>query len=129
MASMTTNLMTTKLLNARDIFNRIDVLELRKSLDPNLTLFIDKVVYQIAHEYFPTLVNIITKDEWDDIIAKILIDFDDIFFPTFLSVIQENLEYILDIDDLVVTACVEKKELLNRIFEECGAKVGIILHT
>ena len=124
MANMTTDLMKSKLLNVQEIFRRIDIKNLRKSLDPYLTLYIDRLVHGIAQRYLSVLWTVMTIDERDSIVARVLIDFDNKFFPLFITVLQENIEFVLDINDVVVRVCVQRKELLNRIFEECGAKVS-----
>ncbi len=37
---------------------------------------------------------------------------------------QANIHSVLDIEDMVVSACVRNKRIVNRIFQECGEKVS-----
>ena len=46
------------------------------------------------------------------------------FLTAFIADMQANIYHVLDIKEMCVTACVNNKEIVNRIFQECGEKVG-----
>jgi hypothetical protein len=40
---------------------------------------------------------------------------------------QANIYHVLDIKEMCVTACVNNKKIVNRIFQECGEKASAIV--
>jgi hypothetical protein len=50
------------------------------------------------------------------------------FLTAFIADMQANIYHVLDIKEMCVTACVNNKKIVNRIFQECGEKASIVLH-
>ena len=49
------------------------------------------------------------------------------FLTAFVLDMQNNIEEILDIKEMCVSACVKNKEIVNQIFQECGEKEFIFI--
>jgi hypothetical protein len=45
------------------------------------------------------------------------------FLTAFIADMQANIHSVLDIEEMCVSACIQNKRIVNRIFEECGEQV------
>ena len=50
------------------------------------------------------------------------------FLTTFIADMQANVYNIFDIKEMAVTACVENRALVNKIFQECGDKASSLYY-
>eukprot|EP00804_Cyclotella_cryptica_P018302 CCRYP_017667-RA/>CCRYP_017667-RA protein AED:0.06 eAED:0.06 QI:166/1/0.8/1/0.5/0.4/5/1199/414 len=121
MASVCFDLMTTKLLNLKEIFNRLDPKKFGEVMEDALLLMLDTVVNEVAMEYMPTVWTRLPKEVKDELIVVMNIESES-FLVGFMEEIKEHVDDVLDIKEMTVSACVQEKKLVNKIFLECGDK-------
>ena len=123
MASVCFDLMTTKLLNMKEIFDRLDPQKFGEVMEDALLLLLDTVVDEVALKYMPSVWNRLPKEVKDELIVVMNIESES-FLVGFMDDIKEHIEDVLDIKTMTVSACVREKKLVNKIFLECGDKVS-----
>ena len=121
MASVCFELMTTKLLNLQEIFNRLDPTQFSLVMEDALLLMLDDIVNNVALQYLPKVWSNLPKSIKDEIIVIMNIESEK-FMSSFMTDVTTHVDDILDIKQMTVEACVHNKQLVNSIFEECGAK-------
>lgn len=126
MASVCFDLMTTKLLNMKEIFNRLDPRKFGEVMEDALLLMLDTVVNEVAMQYMPNVWVRLPKEVKDELIVVMNIESES-FLVSFMDDIKEHIEDVLDIKKMTVEACVKNKMLVNKIFQECGDKVCFFL--
>jgi uncharacterized membrane protein YheB (UPF0754 family) len=122
MASVCFDLMTTKLLNMKEIFDRLDPRKFGEVMEDALLLMLDTVVNEVAMEYMPSVWSRLPKEVKDELIVVMNIESES-FLVGFMDDIKMHIEDVLDIKTMTVSACVREKRLVNKIFLECGDKV------
>lgn len=126
MASVCFDLMTTKLLNMKEIFDRLDPKKFGEVMEDALLLMLDTVVNEVAMEYMPGVWMRLPKEVKDELIVVMNIESES-FLVGFMDDIKEHIEDVLDIKKMTVSACVREKRLVNKIFLECGDKVCSVI--
>ena len=121
MASVCFELMTTKLLNLQEIFNRLEPTQFSLVMEDALLLMLDDIVNSVAVQYIPKTWSNIPKSIKDEVIVIMNIESEK-FMSAFMTDVKSHVDDILDIKQMTVEACVRNKRLVNSIFEECGAK-------
>jgi hypothetical protein len=124
MASVCFDLMTTKLLNLKEIFDRLDPIRFGQVMEDALLLMLDTIVNEVADKYMPGVWSRLPNELKDELIVVMNIESDS-FLVGFMEEIKEHIEDILDIKEMTVSACVREKKLMNNIFLECGDKVRV----
>lgn len=120
-ANKTFDLMTTRLLDFKEIFSRIDPIQFAKVMEDPILLLIDETINEVANEYMPNVWNKLPKDVRDDIVVSNLAgDECTAFVAGFLKDLQENVDDIIDLKSYCVRKCVENKEIMLKIFHGCG---------
>ena len=112
--------MLEKLLNVKEIFSRLDPEEFSNVMDRGLILLIDRIISETAMEYMPRVWKGLPDDVKDEIVVKASIESNQKFLKLFMQDMQEHIDDVLDIRHMSVTACVQNKALMNKIFQECG---------
>jgi len=120
MARKAVDLMLEKLLNVKEIFSRLDAEEFSNVMDRGLILLIDRIISETAMEYMPRVWKGLPDDVKDEIVVKASIESNQKFLKLFMQDMQEHIDDVLDIRHMSVTACVQNKALMNKIFQECG---------
>jgi hypothetical protein len=125
MASVCFDLMTTKLLNLKEIFDRLDPKKFGEVMEDALLLMLDTVVNEVAMQYMPSVWSRLPKEVKDELIVVMNIE-SDTFLVGFMEDMKEHIYDVLDVKEMTVSACVREKKLVNKIFLECGDKVSDI---
>lgn len=121
MASVCFELMTTKLINLKEIFDRLEPEKFSEVMEDALLLMLDTIVNDVAMKYMPGVWSNLPKEVKDEVIVMMNIESDQ-FMAAFMEDVKANIDDILDIKKMTVEACVREKRLVNSIFQECGAK-------
>eukprot|EP00568_Trieres_chinensis_P014596 CAMPEP_0183329326 /NCGR_PEP_ID=MMETSP0160_2-20130417/84737_1 /TAXON_ID=2839 ORGANISM="Odontella Sinensis, Strain Grunow 1884" /NCGR_SAMPLE_ID=MMETSP0160_2 /ASSEMBLY_ACC=CAM_ASM_000250 /LENGTH=409 /DNA_ID=CAMNT_0025497515 /DNA_START=34 /DNA_END=1263 /DNA_ORIENTATION=+ len=121
MASICFDLMTTKLLDVREIFHRLDPKKFGEVMEDGLLLLMDGIVDEVARTYMPKAWEKLPKDVKDEIVIA-MDRASGTFLEKFMYDMREHVDDVLDIKNMTVSACVENKPLVNKIFQECGDK-------
>lgn len=121
MAARSVDLMTTKLLNTREIFSRLQPERFSEVMEKGVLLLLDEIINEVANTYMPNVWNNLTDEVRDEIV--IVADRESPKFLTaFMHDMQEHIDDVLDIKHMCVSAYVENKQLLNDMFLECGGE-------
>jgi uncharacterized membrane protein YheB (UPF0754 family) len=126
MASLSFDLMTTRLFNIREVFNRLDPARFAEVMDDAVLLLMDKVINEVAMEYMPIAWSNMPKEVKDDIIVTADNE-SNAFMTHFMADMQEHVEDVVDIKQMCVNACVENRHLIVKIFQECGDKEFVFI--
>mmetsp|Transcript_8509 Transcript_8509/g.17719 ORF Transcript_8509/g.17719 Transcript_8509/m.17719 type:complete len:415 (-) Transcript_8509:110-1354(-) len=121
MASVCFDLMTTKLLNIKEIFDRLRPEKFGEVMEDALLLMLDTIVNEVAMDFMPGVWSQLPKEVKDEIIVVMDIESES-FLSSFMEDIKAHIDDILDIKQMTVSACVREKRLVNKIFQECGEK-------
>jgi hypothetical protein len=121
MASISFDLMTTKLFNIQDVFNRLDPKKFAEVMDDAVLLLMDKVINEVAEQYMPDTWADIPQEVKNDIVVTADSESNN-FMATFMKDMQTHVDDVVDIKEMCVNACVENKHLIVKIFLECGDK-------
>ena len=119
MASISFDLMTTKLFNIHDIFQRLDPKRFAVVMEDAVLLMMDAVIGEVANEYMPAAWSKIPQEVKDDIIVTADRESTK-FMSAFMKDMQTHVDDVVDIKEMCVRACVDNKHLIVKIFLECG---------
>jgi uncharacterized membrane protein YheB (UPF0754 family) len=119
MASISFDLMTTRLLNIQEVFNRLDPAKFAEVMDDAVLLLMDKVVNEVAMEYMPQTWSGMPKEVKDDIVVTADSE-SNAFMTEFMADMQAHVDDVVDVKEMCVNACVQNKDLIVKIFQECG---------
>ena len=126
MATVTFDLMTTRLIKISDIFARLEPDRFAEVMDDAVLLMMDQIINEVANEYMPKTWKNIPKDVRDDIVVSANSESGK-FLSAFMKDMQENVDDVVDIKEMAVKACVSNKHLIVKIFQECGEKEFIFI--
>jgi len=126
MASVCFDLMTTKLIDMKEIFNRLDPSKFSEVMEDPLLLMLDLIVNDVAMKYMPKVWSNLPQEVKDEVVVVMNIESDQ-FMMTFMEEVKAHIDDILDIKEMTVSACVREKRLVNKIFQECGDKEFIFI--
>ena len=121
MASRCFDLMTQKLLNVQEQFNRLDPKRFSEEMEEGVLLMIDSIIEEVAMEYMPLAWKELPQEVRDEMIVVADLSSSS-FLTAFMADMVEHIEDVVDIKDMTVTACVRERELMVKVFKECGEK-------
>ena len=121
MATICFELMTTKLLDVHEIFNRLQPDKFSEVMEDGLLLLMDSIINEVADEYMPNVWRKLPQDVKNEVVVM-ADNASGEFLSAFMADMQENIDDVLDIKEMTVRACVNNKPLVNKIFQECGDK-------
>lgn len=121
MASISFDLMTTRLFNIQEVFHRLDPHRFAEVMDDAVLLLMDQVINEVAMEYMPQTWADIPQAVKDDIVVTADSESNN-FLTQFMKDMQDHVDDVVDIKEMCVNACVENKHLIVKIFQECGDK-------
>jgi len=126
MASICFDLMTARLFSIHEIFGRLDPKRFAEVMDDAVLLMMDQIINEVAEEYMPETWRTIPKEVKDDIVVTADHESGE-FLKSFMKDMQAHVEDVCDIKEMSVKACVENKQLIVKIFQECGYKEFIFI--
>ncbi|GAA1941830.1 DUF445 family protein [Amycolatopsis minnesotensis] len=117
MATTATDMLTTNLVDPKEIFSRLDPEQLAKEIEEPLLRVVEDVTREVMEQYQPRLWEVLpngaqqlllrrVQTEAPKAIAKIMRD------------IAGNIDDVLDLKHMVVTNLVRDKALLNRLIRD-----------
>ena len=126
MASVTFDLMTTKLLNMKEIFDRLDPKVFAEVMEDATLLMLDDIINEIGMRYISKFWMNLPQEVKDEIIVGISIESDE-FLLTFMKELKAHIDDVLDLKEMIVSAVVRRKQLMVQVFQECGKKEFIFI--
>ena len=119
MASIACDTMTTKLIRPKDIFDRLDPDRIAEEIEKPLLDAVEEITRSVAAKFSPGLWEAAPESVKNMIIHRIQAEAPNIVRDIMLD-IKGNIDAVFDLKDMVVTALLRDKPLLNRIFLEAG---------
>lgn len=119
--SKTVDLVTSKLLNIREVFQKLDPTQFSESVSEGSLLMLDEVINEVFGQSFPKVWSKLPQDVKDEIVVMAYKEHP-ILLSNLMQDMKDNIEDVLDIKHMVVTEIVAKKHLLGNIFLEIGDK-------
>lgn len=126
MASISFDLMTQKLFNIKDIFARLDPQKFSEVMEDAMLLMMDEILSEILEKYMGEAWTSLPKEVQDDVIVTAEGDANE-FMASFMTDLQIHFDDVMDLKTMCVGKCVENKDLLIKIFQECGDKEFIFI--
>lgn len=126
MASIAFELMTTKLFNIKEIFHRLNPVRFAEVMDDAVLLMMDEIIDEVAMEYMPEAWKNLPQEVKDDVVVTTDQECGT-FLRDFMKDMQDHVDDVVDIKHMTVTACVANKDLIIKIFQECGDKEFVFI--
>ncbi|MEV6445892.1 DUF445 domain-containing protein [Amycolatopsis sp. NPDC051716] len=121
MASIACDTMTEQLIKPAEVVARLDAGRIAKEIEKPLLAGVEDIVREVAAHYQPGL--------WESLpvrVQRLVIERVQHESPRMvaavLDLIKSDVDSVFDLKGMVVTSLVKDKRLLNRIFQEAGAK-------
>ena len=121
MASTCFDLITTKLLNVQEQFNRLDPKRFSEVMESGLLLLIDEVLDEVGMEYMPHIWMDLPQDVKDELVVVADLSSSN-FLTAFMADMVAHIEDVVDIKEMTVSACVRERRLMVTVFKQCGEK-------
>ncbi|KAF0682633.1 Aste57867_25270 [Aphanomyces stellatus] len=119
MARMAVRIMTSQLLDVREVFSRIDPKQVSKELEPILFSTIRDIVETMALKYNPSLWSVLPTSVKDEIVEKVKEEAPK-HIEEMMVEIKEHIDDVFDLEDMVVSNMMKDKQLLVNMFVTCG---------
>lgn len=120
MAAKSVDLMTAKLIDVQEVFNRLDAATFAKVMEPGLFVMMNEIVNDVARRRLPPGVwDGLPEDVRHESIFKALDD-SPTFLGGFMQDIKDDVQRYFDLKHMVVTNMVANKSILNKVFLTCG---------
>jgi uncharacterized membrane protein YheB (UPF0754 family) len=137
MIRISAELLTTRLVEPKEIFARLDADRIAKEIEIPLLLGIDEITRDVMRRYHPGLWEMLPLLAQDLIVKQVQAG-SPAMVRRILAEIQENIGEVLDIKQIAVSALERDKDLLVRLIREisrpemtfiarCGIYCGFVL--
>ena len=126
MARKATRLMTSKLLNVKQVFSRIDPARVAEEIEPALHNLLGPIVDAVGRERAPLAWDVMPYSMKEQIVAKAEADCPEVI-ADMMSEIKDNIEEVFNLEEMVVSTFVRDKSLLIEMFIKCGrSEIAVI---
>ena len=119
MASISVDTITTKLIDQKEIFARLDPERIADELEGPLNSMVEDITNQVMLEHQPTLWEALPNGVRNQVYKRINREMPAIV-AEIMSELKVNIEQMYDLKDMVITNLTRDKALLNTIFQEVG---------
>ena len=121
MASIACDTMTEQLIKPAEILARLDPERIAKEIEKPLLAGVEDIVREVAGQYQPGLWETLPVGVQRLVIQRVQAE-SPRMVAAVLDLIKSDVDSVFDLKSMVVTSLVKDKRLLNRIFQEAGAK-------
>ncbi|HEY1969858.1 MAG TPA: DUF445 domain-containing protein [Pseudonocardia sp.] len=121
MAAIACDTLTTKLLNPKDLFDRLDPERVVAEIEQPLIDTIREVAEQIASRTQPEVWNSLPAMAQNRILEQFRRDVPRVV-AEIMTQIKDNIDVLFDFKEMVVTNLVQDKETLNQMFRLAGRR-------
>lgn len=120
MASMSTDMITSKLIDIEEQFGRINPKIVAKELEPSMLRLARQVTDEVMTKHVPAwkIVPLKTKENVYEKAAKEI----PLVIEQIMEEVKVNITEVFDLKKMVIDFLLANKELMNRIFLEVGDK-------
>lgn len=119
MATISVELMTTRLITAEEIFARLDPNRIAKELEVPMTAAVEEIVHEVAAAYKPGLWEAMPDRARQAVIRKVQAEAP-AMIAAVMSEIQKDVSKYFDIKNMVISNLLKDKRMLNDIFKKVG---------
>ncbi|MEN8121022.1 MAG: hypothetical protein ABFS35_11770 [Bacteroidota bacterium] len=121
MAKISVDLMTSKLVSVTDVFSKISSQRIEEEIQPAIKSLAKQVTNEVMQAQAPVLWNNLPDKSKKNIISIIEAELPRVI-KELMEDIKINIEDILDLKSLAISALLEDKTLINHIFLSVGNK-------
>lgn len=121
MASIACDTMTSRLVRPEDVFSRLDPARVAQEIEEPLLASVERITREVARVYSPGLWENTPKLVQALIVRRIQAEAPAIVRQMMAEVLQ-NINEMFDLKDMVISALLRDKRLLNRIFQQSGSE-------
>ncbi len=119
MAGISVDTITEKLIDQKEIFERLDPERIAEELEGPLNNMVEDITNQVMLEHQPTLWESLPNVVKNQIYKRINREMPEIV-AEIMAELKTNIEQMYDLKDMVITNLTRDKALLNTIFQEVG---------
>ncbi|MCU1683873.1 MAG: Conserved putative rane protein [Amycolatopsis sp.] len=117
MARTATEMLTSNLVDPKEIFARLDPARVAKEIEQPLLRIVEDVTREVMEEYQPRLWEALPNTAQQLLLKRVQADAPRAI-TKIMREISENIEDVLDLKEMVVTNLVRDKALLNRLIRD-----------
>jgi uncharacterized membrane protein YheB (UPF0754 family) len=121
MAQISVDLMTTKLVNVSDVFSNLDAQRVEEEINPAIKTLAKQIANEVMEAQAPVLWKSLPQNSKNKIIGIIENELPEVI-KNLMEDLKINIDDILDLKSLAISALLEDKALINRIFLSVGNK-------
>ena len=137
MITVAAELITTRLVDPQEIVGRLDPDQVAREIEGPLLLAVDEVAREVMEQYHPALWDMLPMLAQDLIVKQVQAG-SPAMVRRIMAEVRENIEDVLDIKQVAVSALERDKELLVKLIRDisrpemafiarCGIYFGLIL--
>ncbi len=126
MAGKTVDLMTSKLVGVEEVFARLEPERVVDELHDEVSLLIKQFIHELAMEHAPKVWMGLPDALKQEILHKASADARRVILEAFED-IRDHIDELFDIKRMAISALMQDRSFLNRIFLECGEKEFIFI--
>jgi len=119
MARRAVDMMTKKIINAKEVLGRIDPNMVAHELGPVLDTTLAAIMEEVALSEEPSIWLSLSQGVKDELVAKAREE-SPAAISAMMQDVKENIDTVFDLTEMVVTAFTREPELLNLMFIDCG---------
>jgi uncharacterized membrane protein YheB (UPF0754 family) len=121
MASISCDLLTSRLIRPSDVFDKLDPVRIAESMEKPLLALVDDITRAVAAQYSPGLWEAAPQAVKDLIVRRIQAESPAMVRQIMVD-IKADINAVFDLKDMVISALLRDRTLLNRIFQEAGSE-------
>ena len=126
LATTCVRLMTSRLLDVKAVFARIDPEQITGLLSPTLEKHSQEIVEDVLSQRFPKLWETLPERLREEARQRLRTEIPQVVIKL-MDELRQDLTRYLDIEALVVNSFVRNRELLNELFWKCGRREFLFL--
>ena len=119
MAEIMVELMTSKLIDVREVFSRMDPKRMSRILSEDARGSLYKVVDGLGETQLPNIWSLVPSSALDECVIYLSEDIDR-YVEGLMEELKNNIEEVMDLKHLVVSTALNQKELVVQMFQQIG---------
>ena len=119
MARKACKMIMEKLMNLRDVFDRVDPDRIVECLQPVMRRSMERVLNDVALTHAPSVWTSLSFETRDELVTTVC-EQSPPYIAAMIDDLKENIEDVLDLEDCLVEKLTEDKALINEVFARCG---------
>lgn len=121
MARISVDLWTTKLIDIRDMFSKIDPENVAKEMRPQFDRMAREIMDDVMEDQIPGIWNKVPRNAKKLVYARLSKDLPEIV-EHIMQDVKDNIEDVFDLKTMIVKRLTRDKAMMNEIFLKCGEK-------